>query len=88
MARLLATSTLAHDGGIGQTALSPEGDWLATMSTTPTGRLVLLWPLWPELLRSEACQRLTRNLSTSEWETFVKTQPQRETCSNLPIVSE
>ena len=86
--RKVAEVSLAHDGGIQQTALSPNGDWLATMSRTPTGRMVLLWPLWPELLRREACKRLTRNLSKSEWETFVKVQPQRNTCSNLPIVSE
>ena len=86
--RKITEVSLAHDGGIGQTALSPDGDWLATMSRTPSGRVVLLWPLWPELLRSEACKRLTRNLSKSEWETFVRVQPQRATCSNRPIVSE
>lgn len=86
--RKMTEMSLAHDGGIGQTALSPDGNWLATMSRTPSGRMVLLWPLWPELLRSEACKRLTRNLSKSEWDTYVKVQPQRDTCSNLPIVSE
>lgn len=86
--RKLTEVSLAHDGGIQQIALSPEGGWLATMSRTPTGRRVLLWPLWPELLRSEACKRLTRNLSKSEWETFVQGQPQRGTCSNLPVISE
>lgn len=86
--RKITEVSLAHDGGIGQTALSPDSDWLATMSRTPNGRMVLLWPLWPDLLRSEACKRLTRNLSKSEWETFVRVQPQRDTCSNRPIVSE
>lgn len=84
----LAEVSLAHDGGIQQAVLSPDGGWLATVSRTPTGRVVLLWPLWPELLRKEACARLTRNLSKSEWETFVQVRPQRETCSNLPTVSE
>ena len=86
--RKITEVSLAHDGGIGQALVSQDGNWLATMSTTPAGRVVLLWPLWPELLRSEACQRLTRNLSKSEWETFVRDQPQRVTCRNLPIVSE
>ena len=61
--RKITEVSLAHEGGIGQIALSPDGDWLATMSETPSGRVVLLWPLWPELLRTEACKRLTRNLS-------------------------
>jgi hypothetical protein len=86
--RKITEVSLAHDGGIGQALVSQDGNWLATMSTTPAGKVVLLWPLWPELLRSEACQRLTRNLSKSEWETFVRDQPQRVTCRNLPIVSE
>jgi hypothetical protein len=86
--RKITEVSLAHDGGIGQTAMSPDGDWLATMRRTPSGHAVLLWPLWPELLRSEACKRLTRNLSKSEWETFVRVQPRRDTCSNRPIVSE
>ena len=42
----------AQESGIGQTALSPDGNWLATMSETPSGRLVRLWPLWPELVRA------------------------------------
>jgi hypothetical protein len=87
-ARKITEVSMANDGGIGKTALSPDGDWLATESYRPHGRMVLLWPLWPDLLRTEACKRLTRNLSKSEWETFVKVQPQRETCSGLPIVSE
>lgn len=86
--RKITEVSLAHEGGIKQTALSPDGGWLVTLSETPTGRVVLLWPLWPELLRTQACSRLTRNLSKSEWETFVRIQPQRGTCSNLPIVSE
>jgi len=86
--RKITEVSLAHEGGIKQTALSPDGGWLATMSETPTGRVLLLWPLWPDLLRAEACSRLTRNLSKSEWQTFVGIQPQRGTCPNLPIVSE
>jgi hypothetical protein len=86
--RKISEVSLAHEGGIKQTALSPDGGWLATMSETPGGRVVLLWPLWPELLRTQACSRLTRNLSKSEWDTFVRIQPQRDTCRGRPIVSE
>jgi hypothetical protein len=79
---------LAHDGGIEETALSPDGGWLATTSHTTDGKVVRLWPLWPALARAEACRRLPRNLSPSEWQTFMGTSPQRPTCPGLPIVSE
>ncbi|MDQ3938386.1 MAG: TIR domain-containing protein [Chloroflexota bacterium] len=80
--------SLAHAGGIDDLALSPDGAWLATLIAAPTGRIVLLWPLWPELLRKEACRRVHRNLSPSEWSTFMGTQPPHETCPGLPVVSE
>jgi TIR domain-containing protein len=86
--RKITEVSLAHEGGIWQTALSSDGEWLATATATASGRVVVLWPLWPDLLRNEACKRLTRNLSISEWETYLKWQPQRATCSNRPIVSE
>jgi WD40 repeat protein len=86
--RKVTEVSLAQEGGIEQSVLSDDGGWLATVSNTSSGRVVLLWPLWPELLRGEACKRLTRNLSKSEWETFVRVQPQRETCPGLPMVSE
>jgi hypothetical protein len=80
--------SLAHAGGIDDVAVSPEGDWLATLVGAPAGRLVLLWPLWPELVQREACRRLRRNLSPSEWLTFMGTEPRHETCPGLPVVSE
>jgi hypothetical protein len=58
------------------------------MGTNVNGPVVRLWPLWPEVLRAEACKRLTRNLSDSEWATFVRQESRRETCPGLPIVSE
>lgn len=86
--RKVTEVSLAREGGIGQARLSPDGGWLATLTDAPSGRRVLLWPLWPELLRAEACKRLTRNLSSSEWETFVRVQPYQVTCPGLPIVGE
>lgn len=86
--RKVSEVSLAHLGGILQTALSPDGEWLATLSEPPSGREVLLWPIWPDILRAEACRQLTRNLSPSEWQTFVPFRPYRATCERLPIVSE
>jgi hypothetical protein len=80
--------SVAQEWGIEKAVVSPEGDWLATLGTSVDGRVVRLWPLWPETLRAEACKRLTRNLSDSEWATFVRLESRRETCPGLPIVSE
>lgn len=86
--RKVTEVSLAWEGGIGQLALSPDGGWLATQLAQPKQNVVLLWPLWPATVRAEACKRLTRNLSPSEWLTFVGVQPQRSTCPGLPRVSE
>ena len=86
--RMVTAVSLAQEWGIEKAVVSPEGDWLATMGASVNGRVVRLWPLWPEVLRAEACKRLTRNLSDSEWATFVRLESRRETCPGLPIVSE
>jgi TIR domain len=86
--REITAVSLAQEWGIEKAVVSPEGDWLATMGTSINGRVVRLWPLWPEVLRAEACKRLTRNLSDCEWATFVRLEPRRETCPGLPVVSE
>jgi hypothetical protein len=86
--REITEVSLAQEGGIEKGVISPEGDWLATLGTSVDGRVVRLWPLWPETVRAEACKRLTRNLSDSEWATFVRLETRRETCPGLPIVSE
>jgi hypothetical protein len=80
--------SLAKEGDISQISLSPEGDWLGTTAEAQNGRFVLLWPLWPDLLRAEVCKRLTRNLSQSEWKTFLPYKRPGETCPNLPVISE
>jgi hypothetical protein len=98
--RRVTEVSLVHQGDIEEVALSPDGNWLATAISRatgsawppadeqPTARAVLLWPLWPELLRAEACRRLRRNLSDSEWMTFMGRQRRRATCPGLPVVSE
>jgi hypothetical protein len=83
--RTVAALSLATEGGITHVALSPERDWLATQDA---GDTIRLWPLWPETLRAEACRQLTRNLSRSEWVTFIGTAEPRETCPGLPVLSE
>jgi hypothetical protein len=86
--RKLTEVSLAHEGGLEAVVASDDGEWLATAVVAPEGQIVLLWPLRPELVRAEACRRLSRNLSPSEWFTFVGDDPPRETCPGLPTTSE
>jgi TIR domain len=83
----LSEVSFAHRRGIDGLALSADGNWLALAVSAP-GKAVLVWPLWPELVLADACRRLSRNLSPSEWLTFVRVGPHRATCPELPIVSE
>ena len=77
--------SLAKEGGIWSTVVSPDGNVLATYGREARPRL---WPLWPTLLTATACTRLHRNLSASEWTTFVGGGPPQPTCPGLPVVSE
>lgn len=86
--RKVTEVSLAREGGISRLALSPDGGWLAISLAKSEGHTVHLWPLWPDLLRAAACDRLTRNLSPSEWTTFIWVKPWQETCPGLPVVSE
>ena len=41
-------------------------EWLAVQTSDASEETVIVMPIWPDLARSEACRRLTRNLSPSE----------------------
>jgi hypothetical protein len=77
--------SLAKEGGIWETLFSPDGNMLATYGRDARPRL---WVLWPPRLEAEACRRLRRNLSPSEWAEFIGDGPRRDTCPGLPVVSE
>ncbi len=78
--------SLADRGGFEAVGMSADAGWLTT--TTAYDDDMLVWPLWPDELRNSACRRLTRNLSNSEWLTFLQAVAWRETCPGLPQVSE
>lgn len=86
--------SLAARGGIESLRFDARGEWLVTVSRAEvdaapgTGRTARLWPLSPPLLRATACALLTRNLSASEWATYVGLGERRSTCAGLPVVSE
>lgn len=82
----------ATEGNIDALALDPQTGWLAmqvtSVSSEDESHYLLLWPLWPEVLREEACRRLERNLSPTEWASFIPVEPYRPTCPGLPVISE
>ena len=77
--------SLAREGGIWQTVFSPNDNMLATYGRVARPRL---WVLWPPQLEAEACAKVRRNLSPSEWTAFIGDGPRRNTCPGLPVVSE
>jgi TIR domain-containing protein/WD40 domain-containing protein len=101
--RLVMHESLAAHGGIQSMAFSPDGLWLATTSPgyqlppklgaepetlDPSGTTLRLWQLTPDDLRKTACSKLKRNLSASEWTTFIGTKRTTLTCPGLPVPEE
>jgi WD40 repeat protein/CHAT domain-containing protein len=60
--------------------LSPNGEWLATVTVDNTARL---WGWWTEDLIAEACTRLPRNLTQEEWNQYFSDEPYQATCPGL-----
>ncbi|NET15917.1 MAG: WD40 repeat domain-containing protein [Okeania sp. SIO1H6] len=73
---------LQHSSPVFTVNFSPDGKYLTTFSTDDITRV---WLLKSEDLITEACTRLTRNLSLEEWQQYLPNEPYRKTCPNLPI---
>jgi hypothetical protein len=101
--RLVTHDSLAAHGGITSVAFSADGLWLVTTSPAyhvPDteqalsdgvdigGTTLRVWQLTPDDLRKTACSKLKRNLSNSEWATFIGTKPRKLTCTGLPVPVE
>jgi len=72
---------MPHPDTVKGITFSPDGKYLATASADQTVR-VQSWQ--PEGLVEEACARLTRNLTSMEWQQYLGDEPYRKTCPNLP----
>jgi WD40 repeat protein len=68
--------------------VSPEGKYLATLrrgrGDTSGGSTVRVWPLQQPELITEACARLTRNLTEAKWQQYIGREPYRKTCPHRP----
>lgn len=87
--RLLFAHSFAQTGGLHGIAVSPDGNWIAIMSSTQYGRGgIALWPIPPDLAREHVCHGVSRNLSESEWTSYVRDRAFAETCPGLPAVEQ
>jgi len=74
------TARLTHEGPVYAVAFSPNGELVATGSY----RKARIFLVHPKDLMREACTRLTRNLTREEWRQYLRDEPYRPTCPNLP----
>lgn len=66
-------------GSVGCPDFSPDMEWLAAPSGDRTARV---WR-WRSNSVSEACSRLNRNLTHTEWQTYLGDEPYRLTCPEV-----
>lgn len=74
-------SRMTHKGPVIAVSFSPDGTRVATASLDGTAR-VWLWRV--EELISLACERITRNLTQTEWQRYLGNQMYRKTCNQWP----
>ncbi|MCI0393988.1 MAG: WD40 repeat domain-containing protein [Chloroflexi bacterium] len=72
---------LMHPRAIFSISFSPDNRQLLVQSGIST---VYLRRWLPDDIVAEACNRLSRNLTLEEWQTFIGDEPYHPTCPNLP----
>ncbi|MBT7324922.1 MAG: WD40 repeat domain-containing protein [Anaerolineae bacterium] len=71
-----------HTDAVNSVAFSPNGKILASGSSDETIRL---WDVDTNSWISKACQRVGRNLTLQEWQTYFGDEPYQITCEQWPI---
>ncbi|MFO7680383.1 MAG: hypothetical protein R6X34_10055, partial [Chloroflexota bacterium] len=69
-------AAIPHNHTANAAALSPDNHLLLSGSQ--------LWLWQPDDLLTPLCERLTRNLTLAEWETYLRDEPYRQSCDMLP----
>jgi WD40 repeat protein len=69
-----------YDSGVWSVAFSPNGERLASGGE---GGRVRLWIFLDKLVEI-GCRQVWRNLTWEEWQRYLRDEPYRQTCSNLP----
>ncbi|NEQ75411.1 MAG: hypothetical protein F6K23_21575 [Okeania sp. SIO2C9] len=77
-------ATLNHEDTVWAVAFSSDGKTIASASADKTARL---HQIMTEDLMTEACRRLSRNLTAEEWQRYMNSglDKYERTCENLPV---
>ena len=71
---------MVQDDAIVRARFSADGKYVLN----ETGADVSLWPWRASALVTEACRRLSRNLTMDEWVTYLPGENYRKSCPDLP----
>jgi WD40 repeat protein len=80
----LAAVLAGHSGPVRYAAWNRAGTRILTASDDGTARVWLLE--LPDLIAA-ACRRVSRNMTTKEWETYMGQSPYRQTCPAKPVAA-
>jgi WD40 repeat protein len=81
---IVEIARMNHAAQVEDAAFSLDGNYVATASLD---KVVQVWEVDTSLKSdssSEACARLTRNLTIQEYQRYIPSEPYHATCSNLP----
>ena len=79
--QLLGAPLEGHGNPVQSVAFNPDGKRLASASY---GQSVRFWDVDPHSWQQRACAIANRNLTREEWRKYLRDQPYRKTCPDLP----
>ncbi len=82
----LPTILSDHEDFVNAVAFSPDGQYLATASND---KLLRVWPTKPDMIASQLCGEVDRNLDQTEWNQYIGSDIAYEvTCADYPSGAE